>query len=1145
RSAEFSGGYILAENEIEMMEDFTISFWINPAYIERENAYMAVLSKQIEVYLTKNNKLSINLKNPDESFNSTSALDVDMWSHVVLRKDGDEFTIFINGHKNKDKKIGTLTDNGLDTIMIGKTDWDGAELFAGKLDELKFYTSALSSTKLNEIYQNELSGKNDDASARDEVICLSPIGCVDNAIVIDDSKFVFEVDLATGLNTRFEIDASAGGINGFGFNKKDGYIWGYNQTKKDGTLLRVGKTKEGAYAQEVFGPIDALKGKSFYIGDIDDDGQLYLYGGGTIYIVDIDANSNTFLSVLDSFSVGSISVADMAFNPIDKLLYAIESDNDLYLIDLENKKTKLLKSDVIETSTDTFGSSFFDSAGFFYAIKNSSRYVYRIDLSDRENIRALKFSSLPNADVKNVNIDGGRCSDRPIYIDYGDAPDGSAYDSGDGTDTLNYKTLTSDNGARHKILVDKPNVFFGDGNVALNVSSESDAKVGNLDDDNGLVGGLNPLFTSTHKYSLKFAVQNDTNKSANVVGWIDFNRNGRFEMDEGTSTSVFSENRDVVTLKWNVPDDIQEGTTYARFRVSTDDMATLESDSYGIKTDGEVEDYEIIIKRGSLYDAWDLDSNLSSRTIQTKIVNEDISLKIAAVSRDGESIIDNTFTNIKAGLFSKDDGSTLHDFVDINFTQANPYTVDFGKIARANRYSYVKISYLDELNVTREVNATDAFAIRPKRYDMSIQAPDGLVAGRDFNITIKALDALGATVVNYDENVSVYGLDYNETLIANGCVRGVLTAPKVVFSQGVATIVSRYDNVGQLDLKAYEIKDADTEFAVVDKDDGSNEDRYIEDDALQTGKFSPSSIAMNWDFKNGSSAYTFYDSNLSEMAAPLYVAIKAQDENNVTVTNFRDGCYAEDVTVKIDFDIEGVAQSLTPQSDATVSYAVPLTDITTNTFSFKVLKGDFVDGEGNETVRMNFQRERNKALEPMKFTITDINTTTTGGIYAGDGEDKVATFVYLRAHVTDQSVIGKIINAHVDYEVYSKDSNRALFGLENASESRDDINWYIINSDINMDYSDEQSTFDTGITVAHTSRNEIAIEVEKLPHSNIIRYRPSFEYLLYDRYNAMIKEHHFKVRFNPEEPKWTGKGDLGKTIDFRAYKGNGLQKIDW
>lgn len=1147
RSAVFSGGYILAENEIEMLEDFTISFWINPADVERENAYMAVLSKQIELYLTQNNKLNINLKNPDESFSSSAALEVDVWSHVVVQKDGDKVTIFINGDKDKEKDIDALTDNGLDTIMIGKTDWDGADLFAGKLDELKLYTSALSTSKLNEIYQNEKDVKNYDGSTREEVICLSPIGCIDEAIIIDDSKFVFEVDLATGLNTRFEIDATAGGMNGFGFNKKDGYIWGYNHTKKNGTLLRVGKTKEGAYAQEVFGPIDALKGKGFYIGDIDDEGQLYLYGAGIIYIIDIDPASDSFLSVLDSFSVGKITVADMAFNPVDKLLYAIESDNDLYQIDLEDKKTTLLKADVVDTTTDTFGSSFFDSAGFFYAIKNSSRDVYRIDVSDRENIRALKFSSLSNADVQNVNIDGGRCSDRPIYIDYGDAPDGSAYDSGDGTDTLNYKTLTSDNGARHKIFFDKPNVFFGDGNVSLNVSPESDAKEGNLDDDNGLEGGLNPLFTSMYKYSLNFAVQNDTNKSANVVGWIDFNRNGRFEMDEGTSTSVLSENKDVVTLQWDVPDDIKEGMTYARFRVSTDDMATLESDSYGIKTDGEVEDYEIIIKRGSLYDAWDEDSNLTSRVIKTKIVNEDIALNIASVSRDGESIIENTFTEIKAGLFSKDDGSTLHDFVDINFTQANPYRVDFGKIEKAVKYSYVKITYLDESNVTQEVNATDAFSIRPNRYDMTIQAPDGLVAGKDFNITIKALGALGSTVVNYDENVSVYGLDYNETLVGNGngCVRGVLTAPKVAFSGGVATIVSHYDNVGQLDLKAYEVEDVDTEFAVVDKDDGSNESRYIEDDSLQTDKFSPSNITLDWDFTNGSDAYTFYDSNLSEMAAPLYVAIKAQDENNVTVTNFRDGCYAEDVIVKVDFDIEGVAQSITPQTDTTVAYTVPLADIASKTFSFKVLKGDFADGEGNETVRVNFQRERNRALEPMKFTISDINSTTTGGVSAWDDEDKVATFVYLRVHVTDQSVIGKTINARVDYEVYSRNSDRGLFGLASSSESRDSINWYIISSDLNMDYSDVRSTFETGITVTHTSRDEIAIEVEKLPHSNIIRYTPSFGYLLYDRYSTSIQSHNFKVRFNPEEAKWTGKGDLGMTVDHRAYKGNGVQKLDW
>ncbi len=1151
RYALFSGKeYIKAESDFNLRDDFTISFWINPASVERTTSYMAVLSKQIEVYLTKDNKLNVNLKNDSinpDSLTSQHALVADSWSHVILQKNADKITWYINGSKDSDTSISSLTENGLDDIMIGKTNWDGAALFQGKIDEVLFFTMAIDQTKRDALYHNELAGKNYDGSPRVEKTCLAPIGCKEEAIIIDDNKYVFEVDLATGTNQRYEMDASAGGINGFGMNKKDGYIWGYNQTKKDGTLLRVGKTKAGDYAQEVFGPIDALKGKGFYVGDIDDDGQLYLYGGGRIYIIDIDPQSDTFLSLLDNFSVGSIAIADMAFNPIDKQLYAIEKDNDLYKIDLTSKHTKLIKNNAVDAATDTFGSSFFDAAGFFYAIKNTSRDIYRIDLSDKENIRSLKFSSLINSDVKHVNIDGGRCNDKPIYIDYGDAPDTSTYNSGDGTSMLNYKTLTSDNGPRHKIPQTGAKLFFGAGLWADNVSSESDAKEGNLDNDNGIVGGIKPLFTSMYHYSLTMAVQNDTNKTANVVGWIDFNRNGRFEMVEGVSKRVFRKNSQVLTLTWSVPNDIQEGVTYARFRVTTDDMATLESDSYGIKNDGEVEDYEIIIKRGSLYDAWDMDSNLTSRNIRTKIVNEDISLHIASVNRTGSDLTENVFTNIKAGLFSKDDNSMLHDFVDVNFTKANPYTVDFGKISKASKYTYVKISYLNESNITKEVNATDAFAIRPKRYDMTIQTPGGLVAGRDFNITIKALDALGGTVPNYDENVSVYKLDYNETLIANGhgCVRGILTAPNVAFTHGVATIVSQYDNVGQLDLKAYEVKDADTEFAVVDKNDGSNEHRYIVDDSLQTPKFSPSNIAMSWDFKNGSSLYTFYDSNLSEMAAPLTVKIKAQDENNVTVTNFRDGCYAEDVTVKIDFDIEGVAQSITPQIDSAVAYTVPLTDVASKTFSFKVLKGGFSDGEGNETVRINFQRVNNKALEPMKFTITDINTTTTGGVSSADDEDKGVTFVYLRAHVSDQSVIGKSMQAHVDYEVYSKESDRALFGLASAPESKDSINWYIITPDTNMDYHDAKSVFDTGVTVAHTSRDMITIEVETLPHSNIIRYTPSFGYLRYDRYSTIVKDQHFKIRFNPDSAKWTGKGDLGMIVDQKAYKGNGEQKIDW
>jgi hypothetical protein len=302
---------------------------------------------------------------------------------------------------------------------------------------------------------------------------------------------------------------------------------------------------------------------------------------------------------------------------------------------------------------------------------------------------------------------------------------------------------------------------------------------------------------------------------------------------------------------------------------------------------------------------------------------------------------------------------------------------------------------------------------------------------------------------------------------------------------------------------------------------------------------------MLWDFKNGSNLYTFYDSNLTEMAAPLEISLQAQDKYSALVTNFRDGCYAEDVVVKVDFSTTGVAQSITPIVDTTVAFTNPLTDITANTFSFKVLKGDFNNGEGNETVKVNFQRENNNPLEPMKFTVSDINASIMGGVSTADSQDKSAVFVYLRAHVPNQNIIGKNLVVPVDYEVYSKSSNKSLFGLDGKVESKDSINWYIINSDINMDYTDIKSAFGGGISLSYVSRDEMNIIVSKLPHSNVIQYTPVYEYLKYDRFNSVVKNHKFKVHFNPEEAKWTGKGGLGSTVDQKAYKGNGLQKIDW
>lgn len=154
----------------------------------------------------------------------------------------------------------------------------------------------------------------------------------------------------------------------------------------------------------------------------------------------------------------------------------------------------------------------------------------------------------------------------------------------------------------------------------------------------------------------------------------------------------------------------------------------------------------------------------------------------------------------------------------------------------------------------------------------------------------------------------------------------------------------------------------------------------------------------------------------------------------------------------------------------------------------------------------------------------------------------------------------------VDYEVYSKDINRATFGLSGLPESEDEVDWYIIDASLSddLDYENQKALFggtstDNPDSVSGSpsavgsktvlyhgaSRTSMKIVVPKLPAKNTILYEPSKEYLKYNRFNALVNTHKFKINFLSDTTEWMGKGDLGMTIDNKSAVGNGLQKMDW
>jgi hypothetical protein len=174
--------------------------------------------------------------------------------------------------------------------------------------------------------------------------------------------------------------------------------------------------------------------------------------------------------------------------------------------------------------------------------------------------------------------------------DFGDAPD-----TGAGAGPANYQTTTTNGGPQHLgtagfglrlgASVD------GDDGTLQNITADADDVDGALpDDEDGVLSPLDLQGTIGAAPGITLLVTNTTGAAATLSGWIDYNQDGVFDnAAERAQASVASGTTDArVTLTFPaIPDDGQ-GTTYARFRLSTDVAA---SNPTGVASDGEVEDY--------------------------------------------------------------------------------------------------------------------------------------------------------------------------------------------------------------------------------------------------------------------------------------------------------------------------------------------------------------------------------------------------------------------------------------------------------------------------------------------------------------------------------------------------------------------------
>jgi uncharacterized repeat protein (TIGR01451 family) len=414
------------------------------------------------------------------------------------------------------------------------------------------------------------------------------------------------VNLLTGGLTPISSTNFPSGVNAIGFNRLDSYIYGM----KGGTNNTVMRIDANGVGYDL-GAITGVPTASYTLGDVDANGVLYIKSltGTTIYGIDVNSTSPNYLKLVKTITGVITGIQDFAFHPSNGKLYTINSTGNVYEISWTGTAASVVASNTNRGKPTVLPSGVY---GAIYFASDNSMYGYQNGTSGSNNGAIYRITnvaapgtpsgSTPVATVLTTTAagvdfnDGARCPlAPPIFapntLDYGDAPD-----SGGSTGLGSYRTLASNNGPAHELVSGLKLGATVDGDSGLQQNAAANADGTDEDAFTSL-----PNVPTTGSYNLNnIPVTNTTGGTATLRAWVDFNNNGSFEANEYTSATV-ANGATTANLSWTVPTGTVAGSTYARFRLTTqaltDNVATTTEDerSFGLAIDGEVEDYQASI----------------------------------------------------------------------------------------------------------------------------------------------------------------------------------------------------------------------------------------------------------------------------------------------------------------------------------------------------------------------------------------------------------------------------------------------------------------------------------------------------------------------------------------------------------------------
>ena len=465
-------------------------------------------------------------------------------------------------------------------------------------------------------------------------------------------------------------------INAIGYNALDNYIYGYDDTMN--SIARVDATGNIMLLGEPTGM--PLTTNQYNTGCFDDQGYFYAYYGAAarMYVVDLRPNSPTYMKLVDptngyaeqtsgygiALVNGTPNVADWVWLPAtaqtgigtNGFLYGIQTGGIMARVNLDNAHVINMTTSG-PTYNNSYGAMSVDAQGNIYAVANQNGNVYRYTINGTTTT-GVYFSNT----YYDTHNDGGMCRNATLLIDFGDAPD-----TGIGNGPGNYNTRLANNGPRHEII---PGLMLGtqitaEEDAYQNSDATGDDLTQGIQDD-GINTPLPVLSLSATSYELEVTATNNTATPANLYGWVDFNQNGLFEVNESSIITIpANSGTTTYTMNFLVPTGVilNPGATFARLRLTTDvlpqepDEIGQDTASIGPAGDGEVEDYVLTVSAIA-----DLQITKVAST-DTIAVGKTLSYTITITNNGPDASqtplhIDGIPSEIKNPIYSIDNGAT-------------------------------------------------------------------------------------------------------------------------------------------------------------------------------------------------------------------------------------------------------------------------------------------------------------------------------------------------------------------------------------------------------------------------------------------------------------------------------------------------------